>query len=518
LVAIASLTGGALDAAERVSAPARAGGSSRAADSANSSPALLATSTGLVCVALRMTVDGASLNRFRERFVERLFRELDQNHDGNLSEKELAKFLAQLSEQGAANRSTRKMIDVAPADKKISAEEFRSFLNRQLGPSVVLVTKTMADDGAVLFGQLDRNRDGALTRAELRDARRTLARLDADDDETISIDELKAAQASGAAQDGPEPSEEGPAKRRSKAPAEPAASGSALILVGPGSASRRDAGLPKIDISFQLFDQQRGRTAVSVGHPDRAFVFESKQEAADAATLAVNGLSVNLLARRTRTSTGDRRSYFAVRFAIVDADKNNYLDKKEFAALGVPDAEFEAVDANKDGQIVQDELRDFLSRTGTAPINQVIINVADESKSLFDFLDTRADRRLSPRELNAAPERLAALDRNKDGKLTLAELRTQIEITVEIKRPPAPRQAMNVLMPRPRSSAAVPRDNGPEWFLRMDRNYDGDVSWREFLGSKSAFDRLDANHDGLISPEEAGWRDSSGTAEGAGSP
>ena len=29
----------------------------------------------------------------------------------------------------------------------------------------------------------------------------------------------------------------------------------------------------------------------------------------------------------------------------------------------------------------------------------------------------------------------------------------------------------------------APRDLGPEWFRRMDRNFDGDVSWREFLGS-----------------------------------
>jgi hypothetical protein len=53
------------------------------------------------------------------------------------------------------------------------------------------------------------------------------------------------------------------------------------------------------------------------------------------------------------------------------------------------------------------------------------------------------------------------------------------------------------------STPVVPRDSGPEWFLRMDRNYDGDVSRREFLGSKQAFDRLDADHDGLISPDEA---------------
>ena len=37
----------------------------------------------------------------------------------------------------------------------------------------------------------------------------------------------------------------------------------------------------------------------------------------------------------------------------------------------------------------------------------------------------------------------------------------------------------------------------------MDRNGDGDLSRREFLGGRADFDQIDADGDGLISADEA---------------
>ena len=44
---------------------------------------------------------------------------------------------------------------------------------------------------------------------------------------------------------------------------------------------------------------------------------------------------------------------------------------------------------------------------------------------------------------------------------------------------------------------------GPIWVQRMDRNMDGDLTWKEFLGPRPVFEELDADHDGLIDPVEA---------------
>ncbi|HWA96990.1 MAG TPA: hypothetical protein VG713_00795, partial [Pirellulales bacterium] len=61
--------------------------------------------------------------------------------------------------------------------------------------------------------------------------------------------------------------------------------------------------------------------------------------------------------------------------------------------------------------------------------------------------------------------------------------------------PPAPLVASGTV------SADV--EEAPRWFAKMDRNGDGDISPREFLGRSADFERLDVNGDRLISPAEA---------------
>ena len=51
-------------------------------------------------------------------------------------------------------------------------------------------------------------------------------------------------------------------------------------------------------------------------------------------------------------------------------------------------------------------------------------------------------------------------------------------------------------MPGPGNAAS--RNDGPVWFQKMDRNGDGDVSRREFLGTPRQFDQLDADGNDLI--------------------
>jgi len=99
------------------------------------------------------------------------------------------------------------------------------------------------------------------------------------------------------------------------------------------------------------------------------------------------------------------------------------------------------------------------------------------------------------------------LDADRDGQLSVAELRqakavladgvftdtaVSLFLTPGVAKPPA--------VPLTRSFVHTA---GPDWFRGMDRNGDGWVSRREFLGTAEQFRKLDRNGDGLLSSEEA---------------
>jgi len=119
-----------------------------------------------------------------------------------------------------------------------------------------------------------------------------------------------------------------------------------------------------------------------------------------------------------------------------------------------------------------------------------------------------------------------ALDRNHDGRLGLRELRAATDTLRSLRKPgqevlratdPPRRLHLEVVRGAfqlfgtggtgestvPRVVAAPRAAVGPVWFQRMDRNQDGDLTWKEFLGPRHVFEELDADHDGLIDPFEA---------------
>jgi hypothetical protein len=136
----------------------------------------------------------------------------------------------------------------------------------------------------------------------------------------------------------------------------------------------------------------------------------------------------------------------------------------------------------------------------------VTVTLAESGRGLFQILDTNQDGRLSIRELRNAWSRLAPYDWDGDRCVTRKEVPYQYQVVVNpggpnyfAAQPGQPGgRPMGVLPPGP-----APNPRAPIWFRKMDRNGDGDVSPREFLGTREDFRKLDTDGDGLISLEEA---------------
>lgn len=210
------------------------------------------------------------------------------------------------------------------------------------------------------------------------------------------------------------------------------------------------------------------------------------------------------------------QGFLGQNFIMSDTDKNQYLNEAEFAAFssslsrsGV-EADFAAVDIDQDKMVTRNEVFGFAARDMIATASRIEVSVRQEGRTLFSMLDQNSDRRLTQREILSGEVRLKEADLNQDNKFADTELGTEYTLTIGLGQSDLRREvrsgAMQMQGRMQTSDAYVPDTSslsGPEWFRRMDRNRDGDVSTREFVGTNEAFRKVDTNADGLIDPSEA---------------
>lgn len=186
------------------------------------------------------------------------------------------------------------------------------------------------------------------------------------------------------------------------------------------------------------------------------------------------------------------------------ADKKGYVDRaqeKENRQRPFLFQLFTWADKDGDGKLMKKELEGWLDLTGEGMNCHVSLTVTDQGRGVFEVMDGNGDGRLSIRETRTVWQRVRPLC--KDGAhLVQAELprtlRIQLAQGAGFNGYAVP-VAFGGMGPQP----VQPSGRGPMWFRKMDRNNDGDISPKEWLGSEDDFKRIDLDGDGLISLEEA---------------
>jgi hypothetical protein len=205
----------------------------------------------------------------------------------------------------------------------------------------------------------------------------------------------------------------------------------------------------------------------------------------------------------TSATAEQARTVYQQQFELSDADNNGYLEPVEVEGNPALQNVFEQMDADGDDKIFEKELLAYVDVRVESAQSRTLLTVLDQGHNLFDILDVNGDRRLGQREFGIARTQLDVWDTNSDGQLTLGEVPQHFRLTVGPQAPGLFGLAVPATAAMATAAPGTAPVSGPVWFRKMDRNRDGDVSRREFLGRQADFERLDRNGDGLIESREA---------------
>jgi Ca2+-binding EF-hand superfamily protein len=521
-----------------------------------------------VVIRVHLRIDGEAHREAWQAFMDEMFDYLDVDKSGKLEKKEAAAAPPPgvlVSEGGLVGGGGGPDMD-ADRDGFVTRAEFREHYRKNgLSPfqistsgrrsSFVRINARTGMLGgrassealnAKLFALLDTNKDGKLSKAELEAAPKILGKLDRDEDEMITPDELlgQAERGTDFDPDGLVLLADGLARGND----------SRFVVLADGRTDRAMArrildryapkgkkkveakklGLSKLDRDEDGWLDAEELSRLSEATPDVELVVRlgkrgekepfvevlkkgkslKKLEATkDGVVLTIDNARLELRGPDAAESGGfriDAVAQYKTQFKMADADNNGYLDKREAERSPFFRGLFAVMDRDGDGKLYEKEMIAYLDQV--AKFRKMVLKgcvslvLRDEGKGLFDMIDVDGDGRLSVRELRNAAKVLMKLDQDGDGKVAANEVPRNFRGAFELGAAGVAPTSLAFAVTIDGGGGPPPpaaRTKGPLWFRKMDRNRDGDVSRAEWLGTDEAFKEIDADGDGLISAEEA---------------
>ncbi len=190
------------------------------------------------------------------------------------------------------------------------------------------------------------------------------------------------------------------------------------------------------------------------------------------------------------------------RFRQIDGDGNGYLEQNEANRDQFFRNQFKPYDADGDGKLYPDEWKPAIANRLKLAATRTRIVVQNAGQDVFTVLDSDRNLRISPREWLNAAERMAVWDKDGKGTLEKSEIPHVYRVSLGPGLPDMP-ELLAVQNNTGQNASQRPLVKGPKWFQAMDKNNDGDVSAKEFLGRPELFGQIDQDQNTLIDSREA---------------